>query len=131
MSSCRASRSPTNLASLRAGFQNLGYMFDEAHFRVAFGAACPQIELYESLEDVPRQGRPATAHGSKSGSGQGTGLAIRADDVGAKPEEIRPKDFGSRTPTGPSSSRRSGGCCGSARTSWRWASGSSTRSAAR
>ncbi|KAK8082158.1 hypothetical protein PG996_000939 [Apiospora saccharicola] len=96
-----ATRSPTNLAGLRAGSQPLGYMFDEAHFRTALGAACPQIELYETLEDVPRQRRPATftAQGGKggSGNGQGTGLAMRTDGVvGANPEEIRPKDFGAR-----------------------------------
>ncbi|KAK8049630.1 hypothetical protein PG994_011360 [Apiospora phragmitis] len=90
-----ATRSPTNLAGLRSGSQPLGYMFDEAHFRMALGAACPQLELYESLEDVPRHGRLATAQDSDSS----TGLATR-DGAGAKSqksyEEIRPKDFGAR-----------------------------------
>ncbi|KAK8089004.1 hypothetical protein PG997_003965 [Apiospora hydei] len=101
-----ATRSPTNLAGLRAWSQPLGYMFDEAHFRMALGAACPQIELYETLEDVPRHGRPATAQTGGSSSMGDDGLATRDDGAatgaGAKPksqksyEEIRPKDFGAR-----------------------------------
>ncbi|KAK8114579.1 hypothetical protein PG999_006648 [Apiospora kogelbergensis] len=98
--------------------QPLGYMFDEAHFRMAFGAACPQIELFETLENVPRQRQrwPTTAAQSGNGGHNDTSavasLAQRnpgatpalsaasgADAASAKSkkepyEEIRPKDFG-------------------------------------
>ncbi|KAK6864574.1 hypothetical protein PG995_001102 [Apiospora arundinis] len=120
-----ATRAPDNLAGLRAGSQPLGYMFDEAHFRMAFGAACPQIELFETLEHVPRQQQrwptvatqtdsnrrdvnTGTKVATQSSSGATTtapadanGNAAAAAAAGAKSkkkpyEEIKPKDFGAR-----------------------------------
>ncbi|KXJ88313.1 hypothetical protein Micbo1qcDRAFT_214969 [Microdochium bolleyi] len=46
-------RSDKNLADLFTEYLPLDYMFDEAHFRHAFGTSCPQISLYASEKDIP------------------------------------------------------------------------------
>ncbi|KAK7989127.1 hypothetical protein PG989_009442 [Apiospora arundinis] len=121
-----ATRAPDNLAGLRAGSQPLGYMFDEAHFRMAFGAACPQIELFETLEHVPRQqqrwptvatqtdsnrrdvntgtkvatqsssGATTTAPADANGNAAAAAAAAGAKSKKKPYEEIKPKDFGAR-----------------------------------
>ncbi|KAI1436667.1 hypothetical protein GGR50DRAFT_206338 [Xylaria sp. CBS 124048] len=65
-------RSEEDLADLFTTYLPFSYMFDEQHFRDAFGASCPQITLYDTIDDVPGVGTPP------------------------KVDLITPKDFGNR-----------------------------------
>ena len=47
------SRSEENLAQLFRGHKSFSYFFDEAHFRQALKAACPQVTIYDEIKDVP------------------------------------------------------------------------------
>ncbi|KAI2622295.1 hypothetical protein GGR54DRAFT_629858 [Hypoxylon sp. NC1633] len=65
-------RNETDLADLFTEYLPFDYMFDEKHFKDAFTTSCPQITLYNDVEDIP--------------------------GVGSKPniEHINPKKFGDR-----------------------------------
>lgn len=78
-------RSPDKLADLFVGQkQPLSYFFDESHFRASLHVACPQLTIYDGLEDVPGlQQVPA---------GAGAFDKARA----GMPEAITPKSFGLR-----------------------------------
>ncbi|KAH8204377.1 hypothetical protein TruAng_001428 [Truncatella angustata] len=47
------SRSVTDLSNIHVGYQGFGYMFDAAHFRRGLASGCPQIDVYDRVEDVP------------------------------------------------------------------------------
>jgi len=47
------SRSEKNLSNLFRGSKPFDYFFDEAHFRRAMKASCPQIAIYDSKPDIP------------------------------------------------------------------------------
>ncbi|KAK3994188.1 hypothetical protein QBC44DRAFT_322798 [Cladorrhinum sp. PSN332] len=65
-------RDTENLSELMREYKPFDYMFDEAHFRDNLKAACPQITLYNSNEDIPNAPDPF------------------------KPVEIHPIEFGNR-----------------------------------
>ncbi|KAL2271993.1 hypothetical protein VTJ83DRAFT_1364 [Remersonia thermophila] len=53
-----STRSEKNLADLHGQpVRGFDYFFDEAHFRDGLLAACPQLALYDALEQVPRAPR--------------------------------------------------------------------------
>jgi hypothetical protein len=47
------SRSASDLANIHLGHRDFGYLFDAKHFRAGLAAACPQLTVYDRLEDVP------------------------------------------------------------------------------
>lgn len=65
-------RSEKDLANIMLGNEGFDYFFDEAHFRDALQAACPQFTLYRSTDDIPHAPVPFRA------------------------EQIKPRDFGRR-----------------------------------
>lgn len=65
-------RDTENLSDLMKDYKPFDYMFDEGHFRRGLKAACPQITLYDSNEDIPHAPSPF------------------------QPPEIHPIDFGDR-----------------------------------
>ncbi|KAH9908327.1 hypothetical protein F4778DRAFT_344184 [Xylariomycetidae sp. FL2044] len=65
-------RSETDLADLFTEFLPFSYMFNEQHFRDAFNKNCPQITIYDDVEEIPGVSDPP------------------------KIELITPKDFGNR-----------------------------------
>lgn len=74
-------RSQDKLADLFRGKKlPLSHFFDEVHFRAGMRAACPQVTLYDTLEDVPGLRAPATADDARA----------------AQPEMITPNRFGLR-----------------------------------
>ena len=47
-------RSPQNLGKLlTTTFQSFNYFFDEAHFRKAIHTYCPQMKLFDTVDDIP------------------------------------------------------------------------------
>lgn len=78
-------RSQDKLADLFAGKRlPLSHFFDEVHFRAGLRAACPQMTVYDTLEDVPGLRAAAAAADDERGA--------RA----ASPEMITPNSFGLR-----------------------------------
>lgn len=65
-------RSEKDLADIMLAYEGFDYFFDEDHFRQSLQAACPQITLYDSNEDIPHAPYPF------------------------EPEKITPRDFGKR-----------------------------------
>lgn len=47
------SRSEENLSQLFRGRKPFSYFFDEAYFRQALSTACPQISIYDEVNDIP------------------------------------------------------------------------------
>ncbi|CAJ2501247.1 Uu.00g041000.m01.CDS01 [Anthostomella pinea] len=60
-------RNPDDPRDLFRGHQPLAYLFDAAHFGDALAAACPQLRIYERLEDVPGVAAKARREGLGDG----------------------------------------------------------------
>jgi hypothetical protein len=65
-------RSEKDLADIMLAYEGFDYFFDENHFRQSLHAACPQITLYDSNDDIPHAPSPL------------------------EPEKITPLNFGKR-----------------------------------
>lgn len=46
-------RSASDLSNIHLGHQEFSYMFNTAHFKEGLAIACPQIAVYNRVEDVP------------------------------------------------------------------------------
>lgn len=81
-------RSEQKLADLFVGKKRgLSYFFDEEHFRASLTGACPQMAIYDALEDVP---------GLHHGDDDDDDDDKRVGGVQQQPEMITPSHFGLR-----------------------------------